>query len=423
MEANDDAVKTVSTAVTAGMSSAAGKANLKSLKAAERWAKDKEFLAEVIKDLEANHSDRKQIDSKLREMRQAPGWDVTKDNPESKALTEKLKLVVLSKESVQQRVQEHFSKGSSKGTSDSKPKGDSILPDGFAQGTAAKCKDFQTNILNYQQNKLSEHFATFAWSRFMFDSYDPTTGAYPSYKGEIEEAVLNEFNRQSVNLYEVICTDMKATIHSKIHNHFTYGKTNGLRGRVEDQDGVGAMHALMCCYKPVNTEYSNDIIDQLITQWQQFCSGNPTSVVEKHRLMTNKAEKECLDLPWELYGSKIVTLLSDRHYTLAHHLSKYGPQGKECMELVNKQDSVDMINKMFADIELAVMQIEAAPQAGGSNRELTLVCTKCELKCVFCHTLVCTLVCTHNVYTSVYSSDIARVHKCVYTKVCILTCG
>ena len=96
----------------------------------------------------------------------------------------------------------------------------------------------------------------------------------------------------------------------RITNTFTFGTNPRRESKVEDYDGVMAVHACVSCWKQTSTAYRQTIIDTLYSSPSRFLKEWPADVTASLRKLTTRADVHCIPLQWEALGAKIVTYVS-----------------------------------------------------------------------------------------------------------------
>ena len=132
----------------------------------------------------------------------------------------------------------------------------------------------------------------------------------------------------------------------RITNTFTFGTNPRREGKVEEHDGVMAVHACVSCWKQTSTAYRQTIIDTLYSSPSRFLKEWPADVTASLRKLTSKADIHCIPLQWEAFGAKIVTYVSGRDPVFAQNLAQFGPSGSAYAEHRDLNDSASLTDQL-----------------------------------------------------------------------------
>ena len=102
----------------------------------------------------------------------------------------------------------------------------------------------------------------------------------------------------------------------------SYGVDPKRKGRVEEHDGIMAIHAIMSCFKQTDTLYRNDVRDIIYSSYPKFGQGDPRSVIKLLRKKFAEANEVCEPInslrtvPRALFKEE--TVLFNREHNSSH---------------------------------------------------------------------------------------------------------
>ena len=354
----------VKDAIRASHSRANSKAQRQREKARETWENDRKFLMDIAADINHNENDRKMIDEAMRKLRNTQGYSILNESDDVKALSDKMKIVESAHKALTLRIKQHFSKGARSSTKDQSDGPELKVPADLAQNKGGA---FGDAVLTFMSGRITEYYLMYAFARRIIDDFNVNDGSHWLPRTcDIPESLKDFFDEQNAALYDEIMHKVTPAVKDRIHNTYTYGVDPKRKGRVEEHDGIMAIHAIMSCFKQTDTLYRNDVRDIIYSSYPKFGQGDPRSVIKLLRKKFAEANEVCEPINWEMFGAKVVTVLTQRDNTFSQNLGKYGPNGEAYQAHTNKNDSASLVDQLFADIELSCEQIEAA-QIGQKN--------------------------------------------------------
>ena len=160
---------------------------------------------------------------------------------------------------------------------------------------------------------------------------------------------------------------LTAAAKMRITNTFTFGTNPRRESKVEDYDGVMAVHACVSCWKQTSTAYRQTIIDTLYSSPSCFLKEWPADVTASLRKLTTRADVHCIPLQWEALGAKIVTYVSGRDPVFAQNLAQFGPSGAAYAAHRDLNDSAALTDQLFSVIDTCCQEVKAVETSKGAN--------------------------------------------------------
>ena len=160
---------------------------------------------------------------------------------------------------------------------------------------------------------------------------------------------------------------LTAAAKMRITNTFTFGTNPRRESKVEEHDGVMAVHACVSCWKQTSTAYRQTIIDTLYSSPSRFLKEWPADVTASLRKLTSKADIHCIPLQWEAFGAKIVTYVSGRDPVFAQNLAQFGPSGAAYAAHRDLNDSASLTDQLFSVIDTCCQEVKAVDTSKGAN--------------------------------------------------------
>ena len=360
------------------LSRAMTKAHQKRLKSQKRWRDDIKFCSDIITDSQANDRDRLAVDDRMRTLRQAEDYSILNESNEMTRLKDKVKLIDASQKSTQKRIIEHYFHGKcATDTAVAGKQGKLQVPADLTQHH--KGEDLCNAALTWQEDSLGQYYLSYAIIRRMLDDYDPDTGmhwlprewvdpATPEAQRELPATLLKVLEPQSKGLYEELMLRLPETVKDRIASAYSYGTDPVHEGRVEEDHGIMAVHAILSLYTQHDQIYQNDVRDKILALFAKYYQGDPTVHNVQARKLFTEAEEQRIPIPWDLFGAKVATILSQRDNVFSQNLQKYGPEGKAYKSHKNKHDSAVLVDQMFATIDKSCKQIESAHRGKTSHQ-------------------------------------------------------
>lgn len=326
----------------------------------KRCAESIAFCETIVADNASNEANQKIITERQRELRQQSGYSILSEPAEMKELDDKMARCNALSKSIKQRVIDHFQTAlaSTISTEGKSTKRSIEYPQQLAEKHLGD--EFGQGLITFIGYNISQMYLVYAYVRRMVYDFDPTRGAHwlPDDKGISPElkAVLAQ---QSQQLYREMKRNMPQRIDNRIHSEYSFGADPRQTSKVELDDGLMAVHAILSCYTQSDTLYRNSIRDKLYAAAPRFVKESPAKVTQELRKLLAAAEKHAVTLQWELTGAKMLTYLQTREPKFNTSLAKYSEHGDAYLNWTNKSDSAGLIDQMFNDIEYAQAELEA----------------------------------------------------------------
>jgi hypothetical protein len=231
------------------------------------------------------------------------------------------------------------------------------IPDGLDKG---KGLELIQSVKAYLKNRSPQYYAIMSdLIRVLSESkigkfYKPANAknGYADVKLEIRAA----YNTQSRELYDEICLKVPNKIMNDIRVSFKYGLEE-LSACCEVGDGPMAIFCLLALYRPASLVYRDSLRTSLEEGSHKFKDGaNPAAKIKELRAIILEAIDLNVRVSWRLTGKGIVTVMSERGNNFAQILAKYNKVGG----ILDPEDCVVELNRMFTDIEEVIIQLETA---------------------------------------------------------------
>merc|ERR1712224_634409 len=116
--------------------------------------------------------------------------------------------------------------------------------------------------------RITEYYLMYAFARRIIDDFNVNDGSHWLPRTcDIPESLKDFFDEQNAALYDEIVHKVTPAVRDRIHNTYTYGVDPKRKGRVEEHDGIMAIHAIMSCFKQTDTLYRNDVRDIIYSSY------------------------------------------------------------------------------------------------------------------------------------------------------------
>jgi hypothetical protein len=231
------------------------------------------------------------------------------------------------------------------------------VPDGLDKG---KGLELIQGIKAFLKNRSPQYYAIMSdVIRILAESkvgkfFKPATAKDGYARVNLE--IRNAYNIQSKELYDEICLKVSNKIMNDIRVTFKYGLEE-LPACCEVGDGVMAVFCLLALYRPASLVYRDSLRTSLEEGSHKFKDGsNPAAKIHELRQIILEAIDLNVKVSWRLTGKGIVTVMSERGNNFAQVLSKYNLVGG----IIDPEDCVVELNRMFTDIEEVIIQMETA---------------------------------------------------------------
>ena len=221
-----------------------------------------------------------------------------------------------------------------------------------------KGQDIRQEIPTWYKNHAKELYPVIPYIGRILNDYDPLKGEYWKPPTEIEaegmvpEGFLDEWKAANLALAGMIWKDTSAHIQGQLVSTFYYGANQNKSTRVDHQDGLSLMFALITLTSPNTSEYRDNVDRQMHGCADLAASGNPSDFVKTVRGILAEAVRLNLPVKWHI-GRKIINILSDRNQLFAREL---GPMADSCP---NHDDSAEYMDSLLTKIEGGNSQIKA----------------------------------------------------------------
>jgi hypothetical protein len=231
------------------------------------------------------------------------------------------------------------------------------VPEGLEKGRGL---ELIQSLNAFLKNRAPQYYAIMSdLIRVMAESkmgkfYKPASGR-GGYQ-EVDSDIRSAYSLQSKELYDEICLKVPRKLMNDIRVTFKYGLEE-LPAVCEVGDGVTAVFCLLALHRPASLVYRDSLRTQLEEGSHKFKDGtNPGAKIKELRAVILEAIDLSVKVSWRLTGKGIVTVMSERGNNFAQVLSKYNTLGG----IVDPEDCVVELNRMFTDIEEVINQMEIA---------------------------------------------------------------
>ena len=354
-------------AIQQTLSQAEHRSEQKKATAQTRWQTNLSFITTLATDLVVIVNERATIESELRRHRSATGYSVLSQPAEMTELASKLSLTESTERSLNTRILEHYQTVGGSHHPNSRKKTDTLkLPDNLQGGDQGQ--EFEDELFKHITLNIVEYPLTYAVLRYSFDSFDAQAGVYlkPSI-GMIPEALHQMWETEGKILYDRCMSALTRAVKNKVHSTFAYGHDPQESNKVHEGEGINLVYALLSLYKPITTAARANLRTTIYSSAAKFKQGNPRPLCKALRKLVRQADDELIELSWSMFGSLVVTILSNRSPTCAQMLHEYTPAGAKYKALASKDDSGILIDELFATIDAACNDIEAVSGAKSSD--------------------------------------------------------
>ena len=206
--------------------------------------------------------------------------------------------------------------------------------------------------------------------RRMSDDYDPDHACYWMPKLDDMPTLCKECAiEQSSDLYQELSEKLPRPVLNKISGVYTYGIAPPRKGQVQEEDGIALVHAVLSCYSKTTPTSKNEIKNELYSAPARFWTEPPAQVVSGLRGRLKEANRLCVKIEWDMFGEKVVSILSERYTVFAMNLSKYGPEGEAFLNWSDKEDSAGLVDELLNAIETSCTQLENAQEKLGKSKK------------------------------------------------------
>ena len=318
------------------------KANGKTAKAAEQKKTRMETLGKIMLRAMRNTSKINTLEDAIQNIEDAEDFDVTAENQKLDDLNSKL-------ESLQKRQGQHTKEVLlAYGKTAAKEK-DKIVPLEVTSHLKSSTlgRECIQSVCKHMFSQVEDFPLSYCLIDSMRQSYNPTNGKYemPDITSLSDELQM-KLKAEGKILYDSLDEKLPRSIMTDVKSLFNYGKAPQSQYKVQEDDGVMLVFAILALYTRSDDKIETEIRDAAMAHHEKYRKGDPMKVTDELKQLLEKAELYCVPLEWSMTGEPIINMLRKRGDEFITGLLPYQSKGESYQRLENKSDCASLLEEL-----------------------------------------------------------------------------